>query len=131
MSLVIVAAILTVAGYSLNDTVVIFDQVRENLRASPRENLGTVLNRSVNDPLPRAVLTGGTGLASLVALSIFGGEVIRRFALVMFFGIFTGTFSSIFIAAPVLHWIERRWPGTNAAMRGPSEVTALIGTSVG
>jgi preprotein translocase subunit SecF len=115
-SLIIVAAILTVVGYSLNDTIVIFDRVRENLRRPDREGFVALLNRSVNETLPRTVLTGGTGLATLIALAIFGGDVIRPFALVMFFGIFTGTFSSIFIAAPVLLWIERRWPGAGRSI---------------
>jgi SecD/SecF fusion protein len=112
ISLVIVAAILTVLGYSLNDTIVIFDRVRENLRSSRREDFAGSLNRSINETLPRTVLTGGTALTTLVALAVFGGDVIQPFALVMFFGIFLGTFSSIFIASPVLLAIERRWPGT-------------------
>ncbi|MEP7326957.1 MAG: hypothetical protein ABI836_13485, partial [Gemmatimonadota bacterium] len=66
------------------------------------------------ETLPRSVLTHGTSLSSLLALTVFGGEVIRPFALVMFFGVFTGTFSSIFIASPVLMWIERKWPGVAA-----------------
>ena len=70
-----------------------------------------MLNRSINETLPRSVLTHGTTLSTLLALAVFGGEVIRPFALVMFFGVFTGTFSSIFIAAPVLLAIEQRWPG--------------------
>jgi protein-export membrane protein SecD/preprotein translocase SecF subunit len=114
VSLVVVAAILTVVGYSLNDTIVIFDRVREDLRKYPKENFATILNRAVNETLPRTTLTGGTALATLMALAIFGGEVIRPFALVMFFGIFIGTFSSIFIASPVLLLIEKRWPGAQA-----------------
>ena len=109
-TLVVVAALLTVVGYSLNDTIVIFDRVRENFRSRHREPLEQTLNRSVNETLPRTVLTGGTALATLAALAVFGGDVIRPFALVMFFGIFTGTFSSIFIASPVLAFIHRRWP---------------------
>jgi SecD/SecF fusion protein len=104
VSLVVVAALLTVVGYSLNDTIVIFDRMREV----------TVLNRAVNETLPRTLMTGGTALATLLALAIFGGEVIRPFAMVMFFGIFIGTFSSIFIASPVLLLIEKRWPGAHA-----------------
>jgi len=73
-----------------------------------------VLNRSINETLPRSILTHGTSLATLFALAIFGGEVIRPFALVMFFGVFTGTFSSIYIASPVLMAIERKWPGPTA-----------------
>jgi preprotein translocase subunit SecF len=111
VSLTVVAAVLSMVGYSLNDTIIIFDRVRENLRKLKKESFEGVLNRSVNETLPRSVLTHGTSLASLLALTIFGGEVIRPFALVMFFGVFTGTFSSIYIASPVLMAIEKRWPG--------------------
>ncbi|MCC7134181.1 MAG: hypothetical protein IT352_16100, partial [Gemmatimonadales bacterium] len=92
-----------------------FDRVRENFRSRHREPLEQTLNRSVNETLPRTVLTGGTALATLAALAVFGGDVIRPFALVMFFGIFTGTFSSIFIASPVLAFIHRRWPPREVA----------------
>src|SRR5919107_4134289 len=122
VSLIIVAAVLSMVGYSLNDTIIIFDRVRENLRKHKREGFEQVLNRSVNETLPRSVLTHGTTLASLLALTIFGGEVLRPFALVMFFGVFTGTFSSIYIASPVLMAIERRWPGATA--RGHMGVAA-------
>ena len=111
VSLVVVAALLTVLGYSLNDTIVIFDRIRENLRASPRRGLSEVLNASINETLPRTILTGGTTLATAIVLSFFAGEVIKPFALVMTFGIIVGTFSSIFIAAPVLLWIRQRWSG--------------------
>lgn len=114
VSLVVVAALLTVVGYSLNDTIVIFDRMREDLKKFPKDSFITVLNRAVNETLPRTVMTGGTALATLLALAVFGGEVIRPFAMVMFFGIFIGTFSSIFIASPVLLLIERRWPGAHA-----------------
>jgi len=111
VSLTVVAAVLSMVGYSLNDTIIIFDRVRENLRKHKKESFEQILNRSINETLPRSVLTHGTSLASLLALAIFGGEVIRPFALVMFFGVFTGTFSSIYIASPVLMAIEKRWPG--------------------
>jgi preprotein translocase subunit SecF len=111
VSLVIVGAVLSMVGYSLNDTIIIFDRVRENLRKHKKETFAQTLNRSINETLPRSVLTHGTTLATLLALTIFGGEVIRPFALVMFFGVFTGTFSSIYIASPVLMAIEQRWPG--------------------
>jgi preprotein translocase subunit SecF len=116
VSLTVVAAVLSMVGYSLNDTIIIFDRVRENLRKHKKEAFEDILNRSINETLPRSVLTHGTTLASLTALAVFGGEVIRPFALVMFFGVFTGTFSSIYIASPVLMAIEKRWPG--AAARG-------------
>jgi preprotein translocase subunit SecF len=111
VSLTVVAAVLSMVGYSLNDTIIIFDRVRENLKKYKKETFEQILNRSINETLPRSVLTHGTTLSSLLALTIFGGEVIRPFALVMFFGVFTGTFSSIYIASPVLMAIEKRWPG--------------------
>ena len=114
VSLVVVGAVLSMVGYSLNDTIIIFDRVRENLHKYKRDHFADILNRSVNETLPRSILTHGTTLATLTALSVFGGEVIRPFALVMFFGVFTGTFSSIFIASPVLMWIEHKWPGADA-----------------
>jgi preprotein translocase subunit SecF len=101
-------------GYSLNDTIIIFDRVRENLHRYKHDSFEQILNRSVNETLPRSVLTHGTTMATLLALTIFGGEVIRPFALVMFFGVFTGTFSSIYIASPVLMAIQKRWPGAIA-----------------
>lgn len=110
VSLFVVGAILTVIGYSLNDTIVVFDRVRENLRMPKKESFFDLLNRSVNETLPRTVMTGTTTLATLVSLFIFGGEVIRPFAIVLIFGIVVGTFSSIFVASPALLWIERRFP---------------------
>ena len=114
VSLVVVGAVLTMVGYSLNDTIIIFDRVRENLRKYRRTNLYEILNLSINETLPRSILTHGTTMAATLALVIFGGEVIRPFSLVMTFAIFTGTFSSIYIAAPVLLLIEKRWPGEDA-----------------
>jgi len=114
VSLIVVGAILTVVGYSLNDTIIIFDRVRENLKKYRRQNLYEILNMSINQTLPRSVLTHGTTIATTLSLLVLAGEVIRPFAWVMSFGIFTGTFSSIYIAAPVLLWIEKRWPGEDA-----------------
>lgn len=111
VSLVLLAALLTLVGYSLNDTIVTFDRVRENLKKSKRgEYFYHILNRSINETLPRTVMTSGTTAAATLALLILGGSVIRPFAWVMTFGVVTGTFSSVFIASPVLLWIERRWP---------------------
>src|SRR5258708_6217358 len=114
VSLVVVGAVLTMVGYSLNDTIIIFDRVRENLHKYRRQNLYEILNLSINETLPRSILTHGTAMATTLALVLLAGEVIRPFAWVMSFGIFTGTFSSIYIAAPVLLWIEKRWPGEDA-----------------
>lgn len=110
ISLTVVAGLLTVIGYSLNDTIIIFDRVRENLRKNRREPLYETLNRSVNETLPRSVLTHATVLVSTLALLIFAGEVIRPFAWVMAFGVFTGTFSSIYVASPILMYIEHKYP---------------------
>ena len=125
VSLVVVGAVLSMVGYSLNDTIIIFDRVRENLHKYKRDHFGDILNRSVNETLPRSILTHGTTLATLTALAIFGGEVIRPFALVMFFGVFTGTFSSIYIASPVLMWVEHKWPGADA--RGVKQAPRAAG----
>ncbi len=114
VSLVVVAGVLTMVGYSLNDTIIIFDRVREDLKKYPKDSFEQVLNRAINETLPRSILTHGTTIVTLLALAIFGHEVIRPFALVMFFGVFTGTFSSIYIASPVLLYIETRWPGAQA-----------------
>lgn len=114
VSLVVVGAVLTMVGYSLNDTIIIFDRVRENLRKFRRQNLYDIVNLSINETLPRSILTHGTTFATTMALVFLGGEVIRPFALVMAFAIFTGTFSSIYIAAPILMYIEKRWPGEDA-----------------
>ncbi len=114
VSLIVVGAVLTVVGYSLNDTIIIFDRVRENLHKYRRQNLYEILNLSINETLPRSVLTHGTTIATTLSLLLLAGEVIRPFAWVMSFGIFTGTFSSIYIAAPILLLIEKRWPGEDA-----------------
>ena len=115
ISLTVIAAVLTVIGYSLNDTIIIFDRVRENLKKSRKESLYDLLNRSVNETLPRSILTHGTTLTATVSLLVLGGEVIRPFAWVMSFGIFTGTFSSIYVASPILLWVEKKWPRANEA----------------
>jgi preprotein translocase subunit SecF len=123
ISLTVVAGLLTVLGYSLNDTIIIFDRVRENLRKGRKETLYETLNRSINETLPRSVLTHATAFAATLALLIFAGEVIRPFAWVMAFGIVTGTFSSVYVAAPVLLWIERKWPRKTGARQSSSTAT--------
>lgn len=99
------AAVLTIAGYSINDTVVIFDRVREDLRKYKKMPLGDLLNHAVNSTLTRTVLTGTTTLLVLVALVIFGGEVIRGFAIAMIWGVLIGTFSSFGVAVPLLIYL--------------------------
>jgi preprotein translocase subunit SecF len=114
VSLFVVAGLLTIVGYSLNDTIVIFDRIRENLHRRKREGFEAIINRSINETLPRTFFTGTTALGSLLALSVLGGDVVRPFALLMLFGVIVGTFSSIYIASPVLLAIESRWPGPDA-----------------
>ena len=101
-SLATIAAILTIAGYSINDTVVIFDRVRENLRKYKKMDLINLFNLSINNTLSRTVMTSVTTLLALLSLFIFGGEVIRPFALTMIIGVVIGTYSSVFIAVPTL-----------------------------
>ncbi len=101
-TLEILAALLTIAGYSLNDTIVVFDRIRENLRKDKKQSFSDLINTAVNQTLSRTILTGGTTLAALVFLFLFGGTVIHDFAFAMLVGIVTGTYSSVFIASPLL-----------------------------
>jgi preprotein translocase subunit SecF len=119
----IVAALLTILGYSVNDTVVVSDRIRENLRKFKRMELNELLNLSINETLSRTILTGCTAIAVLVALYAFGGEVIRNFNLAMLLGVVIGTYSSIFIAAPLLGYlgVRRDWSGAPPAKPGTSE----------
>ncbi len=101
LSLNIVAALLTITGYSVNDTIVIFDRVRENLRSKRREPLETVVNTSVNQTLSRTIITAGTTFFAVLSLYLFGGEVLEGFAFTMLVGIVSGTYSTVFIAAAI------------------------------
>jgi preprotein translocase subunit SecF len=109
ISLTVIAAILTLVGYSMNDTIVVFDRIRENLRLSRREKLPDVVNRSINQTLSRTVLTSGLTFLTVLSLYIFGGQVLRGFSFALVVGILIGTYSSIAIAAPMLvAWQEWR-----------------------
>jgi preprotein translocase subunit SecF len=109
VSLPTVAAVLTIIGYSLNDTIVVFDRVRENLKGPRRRDpYIDILNGSINEVLPRTVMTSGTTFAVLLALFILGGSIIRDFALILMLGVVIGTYSSIFVASPALLEIEER-----------------------
>ena len=112
--LTVLAALLTIMGYSLNDTIIIYDRIRENMQLHTKFDLGEVLNRSVNQTLSRTALTGGTTFLSCLALLFLGGPVVRPFAIAMSIGIVVGTFSSIYVAAPILLYLERRTPSTRA-----------------
>jgi len=113
----IVAALLTILGYSVNDTVVVSDRIRENLRRYKKMDLNELLNVSINETLSRTILTGMTAIAGILALLIFGGEVIRNFSFAMLFGIIIGTYSSIFIAAPLLGYLGVKRETVGAALR--------------
>jgi preprotein translocase subunit SecF len=104
----VLAAILTVVGYSVHDTIIVSDRIRENMRKSRRESLAEVMNRSINETLSRTIITSGTAVLVLLALFTFGGYVIRPFAFTLIIGFITGTYSSIYIAAPVILSFEKQ-----------------------
>lgn len=106
ISLTVIAALLTLVGYSMNDTIVIFDRIRENLRLRRRDTLAQIANDSVNQTLSRTVITAGLTFVSVVAIVLFGGEVLRGFALALTIGIIIGTYSSIAVASPMMLWWE-------------------------
>ena len=113
--LAIIAALLTIVGYSLNDTVIVFDRVRENLRKFKKRPLKEVLNLSINDTLSRTVMTSFTTLIALIALFVLGGDVIRGFVFAMIWGIVVGTYSSVFVASAILLrlGVKRDWSKTD------------------
>jgi preprotein translocase subunit SecF len=122
LSLNVTAGLLTIIGYSVNDTIVIFDRVRENTRAMPGEPLASVVDISVNQTLSRTVVTAGATLLSVVALYLFGGEVLRGFAFTMLVGIVSGTYSTVFIASAIATMFTRR--GSSRRVR-PSGVPSF------
>lgn len=117
-TLTTVAAILTIIGYSVNDTIVVLDRIRENLRKFKKMPLQELLDLSINETFSRTIMTGITGLMALTVLAVFGGEALFGFSIAMIFGIVVGTFSSFFIAAPVLMWL--------GVMRGDEEAEVQI-----
>jgi preprotein translocase subunit SecF len=123
MTLNVIAAILTMTGYSTNDTIVIFDRIRENMRSMRRDSLQHIINVSVNQTLGRTLITGGTALLTALALFFFGGEVLHGFAFTMIIGIITGTYSSVFIAAAIVSFWRGTGP-TRAAKSAPVSATA-------
>ena len=118
--LTVLAALLAILGYSLNDTIIVYDRIRENMALHTKHDLADVLNRSVNQTLSRTLLTSGATMLAVLALLLAGGPIIRPFALAMVIGIIVGTYSSIYIAAPTLLVLEQRW-GTVTAQ--PSKGT--------
>ena len=126
--LTVVAALLTILGYSINDTVVIYDRIRENLRKFKKKPLPDLIDLSVNETLSRTVMTTGTTFLALLALYVFGGEVIRGFTFGILFGILIGTYSSVFIAAPFLQilGVKRDWSGVKSPSPGSARRTADV-----
>lgn len=124
LSLNIVAALLTITGYSVNDTIVIFDRVRENLRLMRRDSLEKVVNTAVNQTLGRTVITAGTTFLSVLALFVFGGEVLHGFAFTMLVGIVSGTYSTVFIAAAIAILLGNKQGASAAASATPMKVKA-------
>ena len=117
ISLVILAAFLTIIGYSLNDTIVVFDRIRENMGMRRKDSYEAVVNRSINETLSRTIITSLTTLMVAVILFIFGGPVIHEFAFALTVGVFVGTYSSIFVASPVvIAWY--RWRSGERNLRG-------------
>ncbi|WP_334150592.1 protein translocase subunit SecF [Hyphomicrobium sp.] len=121
----IVAALLTILGYSINDSVVVADRIRENLRKYKKMPLTELLDLSINETLSRTILTGVTTIAVLLALFFLGGEVIRNFTFAMLFGVIIGTYSSIFVSAPLIDYlgIKRDWSGEAPAKTASSGAT--------
>ena len=128
ISLTVVAALLTLVGYSMNDTIVVFDRIRENLKILRREPLESIINRSVNQTLSRTVLTSGLTLLTALALLFFGGEVLNGFSFALVCGIIVGTYSSVFVASPILvfwhNFLEgRKRPGSSPAVAARESAT--------
>jgi preprotein translocase subunit SecF len=119
----VLAALLAIIGYSLNDTIIVYDRIRENMELHTKYDLKEVLNHSVNQTLSRTLLTSLTTLAAVLSLLVLGGEVIRPFALAMTIGILVGTYSSVYIASPSLLWLETRF---GAASTGPQAIAREV-----
>jgi preprotein translocase subunit SecF len=125
ITLTVIAAILTLVGYSMNDTIVVFDRIRENVKLMRRESLAEIVNRSINQTLSRTILTSGLTFLTVLSLYLFGGEVLHGFSFALVVGIVIGTYSSIAVAAPMLvAWQEWR---TASSGRG----TVALSTQAG
>jgi preprotein translocase subunit SecF len=128
LSLNVVAAILTITGYSVNDTIVIFDRVRENLRSRRRDSLEQIVNESVNQTLSRTIITAGTTFFSVLALFLFGGEALKGFAFTMLVGIISGTYSTVFIASAIAILLsQKRRPGAAGAVAATEAAPSRAG----
>ena len=124
LSLIIVGAVLTIAGYSINDTIVVFDRIREGMRTANAVSLQFIMNRAINETLGRTILTGGTTVLSTLALYFLGGPVLHDFAFTILVGILVGTYSSIFVASPIVLWWSR-WTGKKHRESQPETALAV------
>jgi SecD/SecF fusion protein len=124
LSLIIVGAVLTIAGYSINDTIVVFDRIREGMRTTNAVSLQFIMNRAINETLGRTILTGGTTVLSTLALYFLGGPVLHDFAFTILVGILVGTYSSIFVASPIVLWWSR-WTGKKHRESQPETALAV------
>ena len=124
LSLIIVGAVLTIAGYSINDTIVVFDRIREGMRTTNASSLQSIMNRAINETLGRTILTGGTTVLSTLALYFLGGPVLHDFAFTILVGILVGTYSSIFVASPIVLWWSR-WKGKKHCESQPEAALAV------
>ncbi len=126
ISLTVIAALLTLVGYSMNDTIVVFDRIRENVRLNKRENIVDLVNRSINQTLSRTILTSGLTFLAVVSLFLFGGEVIHGFSFALVVGVIIGTYSSIFIASPIVVYFQQRSGGKLAATKSKSNFREAV-----
>ncbi len=122
LTLNVIAALLTLVGYSVNDTIVIFDRARENLRHKRKDSLTKILNDSLNQTLTRTLISNGTTFLAVLGLFLFGGEVLRGFGFAMVVGIVVGTYSTIYIASPIVIW----WEGVSARRQGSPKAKAAL-----
>jgi len=127
ITLTVIAALLTLVGYSMNDTIVVFDRIRENVRLNKRENFVDLVNRSINQTLSRTILTSGLTFLAVLSLFLFGGEVIHGFSFTLVVGVIVGTYSSIFIASPIVVYFQRRMAGSAAAAKSRSYSREAVG----
>jgi preprotein translocase subunit SecF len=127
VSLTVIAALLTLVGFSVNDTIVTFDRVRENLRLRRRDTLYNITNEAINQTLSRTIITGGLVFLSVLSLVIFGGEVLRGFSMALFIGVIVGTYSTIGIASPIMVWWQQRVEAAKLRTSPPTKPTAATG----
>jgi preprotein translocase subunit SecF len=129
ISLTVIAALLTLVGFSVNDTIVVFDRIRENRKLHRRESLYQITNNAINQTLSRTIITNGLVFLSVLALVLFGGEVLRGFSVALFIGVVFGTYSSVAIASPIMVWWENRLEMANKASAAATVARPVLGNA--